>query len=195
MKSEHLHHPFRRTAGNRQPLRPAFTITEMISVLMVFAFVLTLVTKVVHTHFDVNRRLTASANRAAAAHSFTHQLRADLLAAESFALEAFTDDHGLITTTVTIGDAANRVTYVFSRIDHADAGADREPAIDQVIQRTRADGDEHRWVLSAQTIDVIASPGAPNRILILKFDDNGPMSPGFNRRERIECAFLTGGPP
>jgi len=175
--------------------RAAFTLSELISTLVVVVFVLTLVTQVVHTHFDTNRRLTASAGRAAATQSFLHQIRGDLLAAASFTVAASTSDANLITTTATIDTPDGAVTYTFSRVDHTDLHADREPGVDQVIVRTDADGVAHRWTLSSQTVVVQPSPAAPKRILTLAFEDNGPRTVGFIRHERLELSLLVGGSP
>ena len=173
--------------------RFAFTLTELVFVVVAFGFILGLATQVMRTHLEVNRRLTASAGRAAATQSFQHQVRADLLAASSFTVSTPPSDANLNTTTVTIEAPDGVVTYAFSRLDHADPHADREPGIDQVIVRTDAEGAEHRWTLPSQTVVVQPAATAPTRLLTLAFEDNGPRTAGFIRHERLELSLLAGG--
>lgn len=175
--------------------RSAITLLEVICVVMVVGFTLGLVTEVFVTQLDVNRRLTASASRAATANSLTHRLRSDLLAASSISVSNRDTDAREAMTIVALDGSAGRTTYSFHRIDRRKVDAERDPAIDQVIVRNNAVGEEHRWTLQAQTVDVEASPAAPSRILLLKFKQNGRSSPGFNRRENSEVSLLTGGEP
>ena len=175
--------------------RRGMTLLEIICVVMVVGFTLGLVTEVFVTQLDVTRRLTASAGRAAAANSLMLRLRSDLLAAATISVSNRPADAEDATTTVAINGLAGKTSCSFHRIDRRVEDAERDPAIDQVIVRTDADGEEHRWTLQAQTIDVEASPAAPSRILLLKFKQNGRSSPGFNRRENLEMSLLTGGEP
>jgi len=178
---------------NSRAGRRAVTLNEVIFVVMSLGFALALVSRVFWTHLEVNRRLTASATRAAAAQSFLHQLRTDLLVATSFKVTASAADAPTKMTTVVINSPAGATSYVFETDKRNDADGDREAGIDQIVVRTDAGGTEHRWVLPAQTVNVLASATAPARVLILRFEDNGPLSAGFNRRESLEVSLLSGG--
>lgn len=175
--------------------RRAVTLLEVICVVMVVGFTLGLVAEAFVSHLSVNRRLTISASRASTVQSLTQRLRSDLLSASTLSVSDPTPDANDTITTLTIRGPTGSLSYTFHRIDRREADADRDPAIDQVIVRTDTEGEAHRWVLRAQTIDVEESNVAPARIVTLRFRQNGRSSPGFNRRENIDLSLMTGGMP
>lgn len=174
--------------------RPAVTLLEIICVVLVVGFTVGLMTEAFTGHLAVNRRLTASAARASTLHSLTQRLRSDLLSAATFKVSNSSDDGGVVST-LTVQGSTGATSYAFHRVDRREEDAERDPAVDQVIVRTDANGEEHRWLLQAQTIDVEPSPVAPTRIVTLRFRQNGRSAPGFNRRENLDLSLMTGGIP
>lgn len=184
-----------RTTAAPRRWHPAVTLLEVICVVMVVGFTLGLISETFVSHLAVNRRLTASAGRAATLQSLTQRMRSDILAAASISVATSTTPDGVAVTTLDVTQQGSAISYAFQRIDRRASDAERDPAVDQVIVRTSPDGEEHRWVLQAQTIDVEPAEVAPARIVTLRFRQNGRSAPGFNRRENLDLSLMTGGTP